>query len=69
MADKKPIRARGKLQLSRYFQRFCEGDRVAVANERSLSKNFPKRLQGRTGVVKSKQGRVYLVKIKDQNKI
>jgi ribosomal protein L21E len=68
MANKKPIRTRGKIQLSRYFQRFKEGDNVAVIEERAIQNNFPKRLQGRTGTIEGKQGREYIVKIKDQSK-
>lgn len=68
MVNKKPIRARGKLKLSRYFQKFKAGDSVAVIEERSVASNFPKRLQGRTGIVEKKQGREYAVKIMDVNK-
>lgn len=68
MVNKKPIRTRGKLRLSQFFQKFGEGDKVAVVEERSRNINFPKRLQGRTGTVLKKQGRSYLVNIKDQQK-
>ena len=68
MVRKKSIRTRGKLQLSRYFQKFKEGDHVAVVRERSLTINFPERLQGRTGIVEEKRGKAYIVKIKDQTK-
>ena len=63
MVNKKPIRTRGKLQLSRYFQKFQEGDSVSVVEERSQAISFPKRLQGRTGIIGGKQGRNYIVKI------
>ncbi|RLG11090.1 50S ribosomal protein L21e [Candidatus Pacearchaeota archaeon] len=68
MSKKKPVRTRGKLQLSRYFQELKKGDFVAVKREVSVASSFPKRLQGRTGVVEGKRGKVYVVKIKDQNK-
>jgi ribosomal protein L21E len=68
MTGKKSIRTRGKLQLSKYFQKFKKGDFVAVKREISLVVNFPKRLQGRTGVVEDKRGKSYIVKIKDQTK-
>lgn len=68
MTGKKNIRTRGKLQLGKYFQKFKEGDFVAVVRERSLAISFPERLQGRTGVVESKRGRSYIVKILDQKK-
>lgn len=68
MVRRKKIRTRGKLQLSRYFQELEKGDSVAVVRERSVNFNFPERIQGRTGSVEGKRGRVYIVKIKDQNK-
>ena len=68
MTKRKPIRTKGKIPLSKYFQEFKQGDSVAVVREQSLTSNFPERLQGRTGVVDSKRGKAYMVKIKDQNK-
>ena len=68
MGKKKPVRTRGKLQLSRYFQELKEGDSVAIVEEASVKSHFPKRLQGRTGVVEGKRGRAYLIKVKDLNK-
>ncbi len=68
MVKRKPIRTRGKLSFSRYFQEFKEGDFVAVAKERAVNFNFPERYQGRTGVVESKRGKAYVVKIKDKDK-
>ena len=67
MVKRKDVRTRGKLQLSKYFQEFKEGDSIAVIREPSVISNFPKRLQGRTGVVEHKRGKTYMVKIKDQN--
>ena len=68
MVNKKNIRTRGKLPLSKFFQNLNQGDSVAVVKERSLNFNFPERLQGRTGVVKEKRGKAYIVAIKDQKK-
>ena len=68
MVDRKPIRKRGKLQLSRYFQELKEGDFVAISREQTVASVFPKRLQGITGVVEGKRGRAYMIKIKDGNK-
>ncbi len=68
MAERKKIRDKGKLQFSKYFQKFEEGENVAVKREISLRPSFPLRLQGRTGVVGKTRGRSYVVKIKDQNK-
>ncbi len=68
MGKKKTIRTRGKLSLSKYFQELKIGDSVAVIKEPSVTSNFPKRLQGRTGFVESKRGRALMVRIKDQAK-
>jgi large subunit ribosomal protein L21e len=68
MVDRKPIRKRGKLQLSRYFQELKIGDFVAISRERTIASYFPKRLQGITGEVEGKRGKSYLIKIKDGNK-
>ena len=65
---KKKIREKGKLSFTRYFQEFKEGERVSVVRELSATCNFPKRLQGKTGVVESQRGKAYFVKINDQNK-
>ena len=68
MVRRKKVRTRGKLQLSKYFQEFKEGDAVAVKKEVSIKSSFPDRLQGKTGKIKGKQGKVYITIIKDQNK-
>lgn len=66
MSNKKKIRTRGKLSLSRHFQNLKKGDSVTVIAEQSQKRPFPKRLQGRTGNVIEKRGRSYMVDIKDQ---
>ena len=68
MANRKKIRTRGKIQLSRYFQELEKGDFVAVVKEPSIQAKFPNRIQGRTGVVKGRRGMFYLIKIMDLNK-
>jgi large subunit ribosomal protein L21e len=68
MAERKPVRTRGKLSLSRYFQELKEGDFVAISREASVTSNFPKRLQGITGVVENRRGKAYMIIIKDGNK-
>ena len=68
MVRRKPVRTRGKLQLSKYFQELKDGDSVAVVREPAVQSSFPKTLQGRTGVIESKRGKSYVVKIKDLNK-
>jgi len=68
MNKRKGIREHGKIKLSNYFQEFKKGDRIAVVKELTEMPKFPKRLQGRSGVVENKRGRSYIVKIKDLNK-
>ena len=68
MLKRKSVRERGKIRLSEYFQKFKEGERVAVRRELSTQPKFPKRMQGRSGVVDGKRGNSYIVKIKDLNK-
>jgi large subunit ribosomal protein L21e len=68
MVNRKPIRTRGKLQLSRYFQELNKGDFVAISREKAIQSSFPKRFQGITGVVEEKRGKAYIIKIKDGNK-
>lgn len=62
------MREKGKVNLSRYFQEFSKGDRVAVIRELAVQPKFPKQLQGRSGVVESNRGSSYIVKINDMNK-
>ena len=69
MNNKKKVRTKGKLQLSKYFQEFEEGEAVAVVRELSIRANFPSRLQGRTGTIECKRGKAYIVNLKDQEKM
>ncbi len=68
MANRKPVKTRGKLQLSRYFQELKEGDFVAISREPAVQSSFPKRFQGITGIVEGVRGKTYIVKIKDGRK-
>jgi len=68
MVRKKKTRVEGKMQLSKYFQEFNNGDFVAVVKEPSVQANFPERIQGRTGSVEGKRGMSYVIKIRDQEK-
>ncbi|MFH1607523.1 MAG: 50S ribosomal protein L21e [archaeon] len=68
MTKRKPVRTRGKLQFSKYFQKFEKGNTVAVIRESAVQSSFPLTLQGKTGLIENKRGKAYLVKIKDQNK-
>ncbi len=68
MVIKKQVRAKGKIQLSKWFQSLKEGDSVAVVREPSVDAYFPERLQGRTGIVIGKRGRAYMVRIMENDK-
>jgi len=68
MATHKTPRTRGKISLTKYFQKFVPGDLVAVARELSQIFGYSKRIQGRTGKVLAKRGEAYEVKINDLNK-
>jgi ribosomal protein L21E len=55
--------------LTRYFQRFNEGDQVKLNLESSIPKGkFCTRYNGKVGVVVGSEGECYKVKIKDQKK-
>ena len=69
MSNKKKIRTRGKILFSRYFQILNKGDNVSVIREPAVQPSFPKQIQGRTGYIEKKQGKAYIVKIKDGNKL
>lgn len=68
MIKRKSQREHGKISLSAYFQKFKKGDRVGVVRELSLNPKFPEQMQGRSGVIESKRGNSYLVKINNLNK-
>ena len=66
MITNKRLRQKGKVSLTRYFQRFSEGDNVAIVKELTIQgPGFPNRMQGRTGIVLRKQGNSYVVSVKD----
>jgi ribosomal protein L21E len=69
MVRRKNIRTRGKISFSNYFRKFNAGDSVAIVMERSIVNNLPKRIQGKTGKIKEKRGKFYIVNLKDQNKM
>ena len=68
MIKRKTLKNKGKIKLSRYFQDFEKGERVAVIRELALQPRFPQKLQGRTGIIEGKRGSSYILKIKDLNK-
>jgi large subunit ribosomal protein L21e len=68
MLSHKNPRDKGKFSFTRFFQKFKEGDSVAVVRELSFPFPYSKRLQGRTGKVIEKRGSAYYVEISDLNK-
>jgi len=69
MLKRKKIREKGKIKLSEWFKELKKGERVAVKRELAAKASFPKRLQGKTGIVESKRGRNYIIKIRDYKKV
>ena len=65
MLKRKSIREKGKLSLSKLFADIKEGDKVALVKNHSYTADFPKRFQGKTGLVTGTRGRSYLVNIYD----
>ena len=68
MVKGKKIREKGKIKLSEYFKKLDNGDRVCIVQEKGISFSFPKRLQGKTGIVQSSRGNFKIVKLNDGNK-
>ncbi|MBW6442699.1 50S ribosomal protein L21e [Patescibacteria group bacterium] len=68
MVQKKKPKSKKKLSLGKYFQKIEVGESVAVVREPSLKASFPKRMQGRTGIVEGKRGKSCVLNIKDYNK-
>lgn len=60
---------RGKISITKYLQEFKQGETVCLKAEPAVQKGmyFP-RFHGKHGVIKSKQGKCYLVGIKDKAK-
>jgi len=67
MLQHKRVRQRGKLSLSRFFQKFEPGEQVAIVRELGLVFGYSKRTQGRTGKVIKKRGSAYEVLVNDLN--
>jgi len=66
---KKP-RLRGLQPLGRLLHEYREGERVVVKIDSAVHKGMPHaRYQGRVGVVASKRGRAYIVKMGEGGKV
>ncbi len=66
---RKSITEKGKISLTRFLQKFENGERVILKAEPAVQKGmyFP-RFHGRSGIVQGMKGRCYEVKIKDLKK-
>jgi len=65
----KNVKRKGKISLTKYFQKLEKGDRVKLKIEPAVQKGaFHLRFHGKSGVVKSKIGKCYKVMIKDGKK-
>lgn len=60
---------KGKISLTKYFQKFNDGDIVALVAEPAVQNGmyFP-RFHGKRGTVNGKSGNCYKITIKDGNK-
>ena len=67
LTHKKP-REKGKISLTKYFQKFKSGDSVAVVRELGENFGYSNRLQGRTGKIIDKRGSAYYIEVKDHDK-
>ena len=67
MAKAKPKHLKGKISLSKYFQNLAVGEHVAFVRDLTIPAQFPDRMQGRTGVVTGRRGKVVIVKVNDKN--
>ena len=66
--SKKP-RTRGKIKIKKMLQTFEAGQKVRIIQEPSAQRGMPHpRFKNLVGVVVRKQGKAYLIKIKDGNK-
>ena len=59
---------RGRVNISRIMHDYAEGDRVAIVLDGSQQMGIPhRRFQGRTGFIKGRQAKAWLVSVKDVN--
>lgn len=67
---RKNVRQKGKLSVTKYLQEFDIGDKVYLKAEPSIHKGmYNLRYHGKSATVVAKQGRCYIVQLKDNTKI
>jgi len=65
----KDIREKGKISLTRFFQKFNDGDRVLLSVEPAIQKGmYSPKFMGKSGLIKRKNGKCYEVNVKDGGK-
>jgi len=65
----KHFRKKGKISLTKYFQKFKQGDKVVLKTEPAVQKGtYHPRFFGKKGIVKGKQGECYQIAINDKSK-
>ena len=65
----KSKRTKGKISISRYFQKFIIGEKVLLTVEPAVQKGmYNPRFMNRPGTVKGLQGKCYKVRISDLGK-
>ena len=59
---------RGRINIARVMHQYEIGDRVSVVLDGSQQKGMPhRRFQGRTGFIQGRQGKAWVVAVKDGN--
>lgn len=67
---RKPVRARGKLYISKLLQEYALGSEVIIKMNSSVQKSMPhKRFHGKIGTIKEKRGRGYVVSVPQGNMV
>lgn len=65
----KDINKKGKISITKYMQKFSEGDKVYLDMEPAVQKGaYHAKYKGKIGIVKNKSGECYGVNIKDGDK-
>ena len=66
---RKPLRRKGKISISRYFQKLEPGQRVDLIAEPAIQRGmFSRRFIGKSGTVTGMQGRCYEVEVMEGSK-
>ena len=67
---RKKVREKGKVNIKKFLQNFDTGDRVYLKADPIYQDGmyFP-RFHGKAGIITGKQGRCYIVQLKDDTKL